>query len=560
MKKNNIEDKISFNFNQKELLKWLFYLIESNSIEEKLNSNSNNYYFLFWKEFGLFDKNYKLTKLAKSINLKNEDTISKYFDTVLFNYVLDHPMEEKKYNPLLIFLKYCDENNLKEIKESDIQNLFYSFFNLKKNQNIKSKIMIKNTLDLNGNLHEEYQEYEEGVYEYNIGKIDKYVINISKFIFLLLKNTSYFQTIGNEPESLSFKDEIKIKKLLKKCNSKYHMKSVDEYKKDNIDNLTKQSYYLGTNYLENSNQRIYYGAAGVGKKYILEKDIDQCFPNEPEIKRIAFHSNYNYSNFIGYKEDEIFIPGDLIKIILKSFENPQTNYLLVIDGINKANVYDVFGDFIQLIERNKEGKSRYKISASSDLKKYLEKDNRTNILVDNNFLYFPSNLYIWATMISYNNVVYPLDLSFKRKWNFRYITINNIDSKKIVSDMKFKIGSEEFYWDHFRESLNETLLEINSDMNEERLLGPFFIGTDNSIENNTEIIRNKVIPYILEDVLKFFSIYDKAKIFYFDKNWKYLSSSDVIERFDDYRNEPNKIFSSYLIEKYKEKGKNEKKR
>lgn len=552
MKKNNIEDKISFNFKQKELLESLSSLIESNSIKEELNLNSNNYYFLFWKDFGLFDKNYKLTKLAKSINLKNEDTISKYFDTVLFNYVLDHPMEEKKYNPLLIFLEYCDNNNLKKIKESDIQNLFYSFFNLKKNQNIKSKIVIKNILDLNGNLVSEYEEYEEDVYDEYIDETDKYIINISKFIFLLLKNTSYFQAISNEPESLFFKDEIKIEKLLKKCNSKYHMKSVYEYEKDNIDNLTKQSYYLGTNYLENSNQRIYYGAAGVGKKYILEKDIDQCFPNEPEIKRIAFHSNYNYSNFIGYKEDGIFIPGHLINIILESFQNPETNYLLVIDGINKANVYDVFGDFIQLIERNKEGESRYKISASGDLKKYLK-----NILVD--ILYFPSNLYIWATMISYNNVVYPLDLSFKRKWNFQYITINNIDSKKIVSDMKFKIGSEEFYWDHFRESLNETLLEINSDMNEERLLGPFFIGTDNSIENNTEIIRNKVIPYILEDVLKFFSIYDKAKIFYFDKNWKYLSSSDVIERFDNYRNEPNKIFSSYLIEKYKEKEKNEKK-
>ena len=530
--------------NQEGLLESLSDIINRPDQIHEIYSNKNYFinpkknYFSFWMSFGLFCSDYKLTELAKSIDLNDENSISKYFDTVLFSYVLKYPLKEKKYHPLFVFLNYCCKNISKlRINEYDIKKSFDSFFN--------------------NNINENDNKF-----------IFEYVNKISKFLFLLLKNTTYFQKINNSEESWIFKE--KIDELLNRCDKKYHMESIDYYKKDGMFDLTKKSFYLKTNFLnhpsiqnwkesQNFNQKIYYGAAGVGKNYILEKDIDECFCNKPEIKRITFHPNYNYSNFIFYKEGKKIIPGHLINILLKAFENPKINYLLVIDGINKANIYDVFGDFIQLIERNRDGRSQYEISVCDNLRIYLDKQKKElkldNLNSDN--LYFPSNLYMWATMTSYDNILYPFELSFKRKWNFEYITINNINSKKIVSNIKFLIGNEEFYWDYFRESLNEILLEINSDMNEERLLGPFFIGTDTSLKNNTEIIKNKVIPYILEDILKFFSVYDKAKIFYFDKSWKYLSTSDVIERFNEHQNEPNKIFSSYLIEKYNEKKANQ---
>jgi len=268
-------------------------------------------------------------------------------------------------------------------------------------------------------------------------------------------------------------------------------------------------------------QRIYFGAPGTGKSYLLNKEVGEL---GYKYERVTFHPNYMYGNFIGtFKpfpkkigdKEEItykYVPGVLLRLLIDAFKNPEENYMLVIEEINRANTAGVFGDFFQLLDRNKDGESQYPISTSEELREYLkEKFEEENLIKDklgNNFekIYLPKNLYIWATMNSSDQGSMPLDTAFKRRWNFKYIGIDE-GEEGVKEKYSFKVANKKYLWNDFRKKLNEELLK-NCNVPEDKLLGPYFIdkGTlDSSTEEElTEIIKNKVLMYLYEDIGKMY--------------------------------------------------------
>ena len=160
---------------------------------------------------------------------------------------------------------------------------------------------------------------------------------------------------------------------------------------------------------------------------------------------------------------------------MKSIKNKNIKpYILIIEEINRANVAAVFGDVFQLLDRDANNVSEYLIETSQDIRKYLSKelnepeDNFTKIGI-------PNNMFIWATMNSADQGVFPLDTAFKRRWDFEYIGINEEDKK--ISNRTVIIGKNEFekeiVWNELRKSINDKLTELN--VNEDKLLGPYFI-------------------------------------------------------------------------------------
>lgn len=105
------------------------------------------------------------------------------------------------------------------------------------------------------------------------------------------------------------------------------------------------------------------------------------------------------------------------------------------------------------------------------------------LLEESEHLSLPPNLYIWATMNSADQGVFPMDTAFKRRWDFRYMGINEsedatpseLDGKKL-NEHTVEICGGRVVWNELRKAINVLLLD--NGVNEDKLLGPFFLAPD----------------------------------------------------------------------------------
>ena len=271
--------------------------------------------------------------------------------------------------------------------------------------------------------------------------------------------------------------------------------------------------------------RILFGAPGTGKSFTLNREKDLLLADGGEYERVTFHPDYSYANFVGtYKpvpckdsdgEDAItysYVPGPFMRTYVKALQNSRTDapkpFLLVIEEINRANVAAVFGDVFQLLDRGDDEVSEYPIQASEDIKKYLAGELGGNP-DDYAEIRIPDNMFIWATMNSADQGVFPMDTAFKRRWDFTYLGID--DSEAGIVGKKVVLGQGDYRriveWNALRKAINNELLTYK--VNEDKLMGPYFISKKNLPEGEmidpavfTRIFKNKVIMYLFDDAAK----------------------------------------------------------
>lgn len=209
-----------------------------------------------------------------------------------------------------------------------------------------------------------------------------------------------------------------------------------------------------------------------------------------------------------------YVPGPFMRMYVKALKNSRTDnikpFLLIIEEINRANVAAVFGDIFQLLDRGDDFVSEYPIQATEDIKKYLAKELGGNP-DDYNKIKIPDNMFIWATMNSADQGVFPMDTAFKRRWDFTYLGIDDNDEQ--LRGKYVTIGSKEqqrIEWNELRKAINEFLAE--SKINEDKQLGPYFIsksivvpkdgGTEIDSKKFCDAFKNKVIMYLFDDAAK----------------------------------------------------------
>ncbi len=278
-----------------------------------------------------------------------------------------------------------------------------------------------------------------------------------------------------------------------------------------------------------------------GAKYIKAKKQEKV----KYLERVTFHPNYSYAQFVGtYKPvqdkenpDLIkyeYVPGPFMRIYVNAVKEQKraaikgetpSYFLLLIEEINRANVAAVFGDVFQLLDRDSNGISEYPVAASEDIKNYLSRNG-----IEEDELSIPSNMYIWATMNSADQGVFPMDTAFKRRWEFEYLGIDdgerNSDGtiytefinyklpipcnydKKTKNVTEYKLVS----WNKIRHAINDKLKSLSS-INEDKLLGPYFLSktileaatnasTNEEKEKYNSMFKSKILMYLFEDVCK----------------------------------------------------------
>ena len=195
-----------------------------------------------------------------------------------------------------------------------------------------------------------------------------------------------------------------------------------------------------------------------------------------------------------------FVAQSFTKAYVKAWTTTE-DVFLIIEEINRGNCAQIFGDLFQLLDR-KNGVSEYPVDADSDLEAYISKELANSSLStipvevkEGKKLILPSNLYIWATMNTSDQSLFPIDSAFKRRWDWKYIPIANGDKK-----WKIKVAGKRYDWWDFLNNINDIVEAATS--SEDKKLGYYFVKADEDKNISAETFVSKVVFYLWNDVFK----------------------------------------------------------
>lgn len=277
---------------------------------------------------------------------------------------------------------------------------------------------------------------------------------------------------------------------------------------------------------EQQRQVIIYGAPGTGKSHFINQKLEK--ENKDNVFRTTFHPDSDYSTFVGaYKptmEGDVikykFVPQVFLKAYVCAYQKPQEEVYLVIEEINRGNCAQIFGDIFQLLDRKDDGCSEYSINADDDIQKYLEnvlgKDHEG---IKGGKLCLPSNLYIYATMNTSDQSLFPIDSAFKRRWYWVYSPI------KYGNKWDIKIGNNQYSWTSFQKVVNGKIFAATN--SEDKMLGDYFV-KPNGNEISKEMFRDKILFYLWNDVCK-----DGSGDIFVDKENNRITFSDLYKEGGD---------------------------
>lgn len=147
-------------------------------------------------------------------------------------------------------------------------------------------------------------------------------------------------------------------------------------------------------------------------KYVYDnidiEDHAETIQNTDRLRILQFHPSYTYEDFVRgiaseAKGDSIVYQAQnrtLVEMANKAALNPDHNYVLILDEINRANLSAVLGELIYALEyRGKEVNSMYEVNQS-------------------NKITLPNNLYIIGTMNTADRSVGHIDYAIRRRFAF----------------------------------------------------------------------------------------------------------------------------------------------
>lgn len=294
-------------------------------------------------------------------------------------------------------------------------------------------------------------------------------------------------------------------------------------------------------------QIIYYGAPGTGKSYTVKRHTEG-----ESVVRTTFHPDSDYSTFVGcYKpttkevemrdvtgkvivehgqpvtENRIiyqFVDQAFLQAYIKAWKfyaetedgvDPKKQFL-IIEEINRGNCAQIFGDLFQLLDRNDSGFSEYFIHADKDMQKHLSNafkdclikdshkdainslypkdDNVVAKVLSGDILLLPNNLYIWATMNTSDQSLFPIDSAFKRRWDWEYEPIKYKNINWVID-----IKGSKYLWTSFQHEINKRIFEATN--SEDKMLGDYFVNPADGVITE-KILLNKILFYLWNDVCK----------------------------------------------------------
>lgn len=200
----------------------------------------------------------------------------------------------------------------------------------------------------------------------------------------------------------------------------------------------------------------------------------------------TFHQSMSYEDFIeGIKPRTIkgnvtyeVKPGIFKELCDRAIKEPEQNYVIIIDEINRGNVANIFGELISLIEKDK------RIGVREEL--------RAKLPYSNEIFGVPKNVYIIGTMNTADRSVEALDTALRRRFTFKEMMPNpgllSVDYQDILTTINQRI-------------------EVLKDR-EHQIGHSYFMDVENE-DDLKDVFYDKIIPLLQE---YFYGDYEKIQL------------------------------------------------
>ncbi|MEB7735178.1 AAA family ATPase [Mammaliicoccus sciuri] len=280
--------------------------------------------------------------------------------------------------------------------------------------------------------------------------------------------------------------------------------------------------------------RIYFGAPGTGKSYGIKNFIQNNGIKEyndkishPNVFRVTLHPEFSYNDFIGQimpvvKKDDgsssieyEFTPQIFTKALIRAFSVRASGepVFLILEEMSRTNVASVFGDLFQLLDRDVNGISEYKID-NTLIASAVFGENHSDEKI-----YLPENIFILGTVNTSDQNVFVMDTAFKRRFEFVYISTEELING--ANDFTFNLVENgehiQISWLDLITKLNDFIVKTEEQgglgLPEDKQLGQFFIKfkefeidemnseiNQNIKKYNMDQITGKLLQYLWNDI------------------------------------------------------------
>lgn len=176
--------------------------------------------------------------------------------------------------------------------------------------------------------------------------------------------------------------------------------------------------------LERRGQVILYGPPGTGKTFVAMTLAEHIAGDNNYTEIVQFHPSYSYEDFFqGYRPVTSAAgsltyelkDGPLRRIVEQAVKNPEFNYVLVIDEINRGNLAKIFGELYFLLEYR-----------DQPIKLQYSKD-------DEDFFVLPANLFLIGTMNTSDRSIALLDAAMRRRFSFVELHPDKLPTKAVLT-------------------------------------------------------------------------------------------------------------------------------
>lgn len=277
-----------------------------------------------------------------------------------------------------------------------------------------------------------------------------------------------------------------------------------EYPKYSMADFLSEVFLDETEYLELKNllkrkhNIILEGAPGVGKTFMAKRLAYSLMGEKANhrIKLVQFHQNYAYEDFIeGIKPgaDGKFglKDGSFKKFCQIAAQDPEHDYYLIIDEINRGNLSKILGELMVLIEHDK-------------------RDQKLELAYSGEEFSVPRNLYIIGMMNTADRSLALVDYALRRRFAFFFVP-PAFDKTQFQDYLKL----ENKLPDTFVNQLCQKFIKLNHEIT--AILGKgFAIGhsyfVDSMRPHSYETDYNDIINYEIEPLLAEYWLDEPEKI------------------------------------------------